>query len=211
MAALSRSSILARLKLPDDLVISPILSDSQLGDSSVDLRMGTVALIARAGGQPTVDPAIQLRVNSDAHASTERREQKHERFDVPFGHSFLLHPGNLLLVPTLEWVKIPADLQGVVTARSSWAREGLNIATATIINPGYQGIVTLELANFGEVPIKLYPGLRIAQITFYELRSIDLSADKSHLDRSQFKMSFEPQAGKIADGDEKFLSTRVLS
>ena len=78
MAALSRSSILARLKLPDDLVISPILSDSQLGDSSVDLRMGTVALIARAGGQPTVDPAIQLRVNSDAHASTERREQKHE-------------------------------------------------------------------------------------------------------------------------------------
>src|SRR6185312_5301374 len=107
MAALSRSSILARLKLADNLVISPILADSQLGDSSIDLRMGTVALVARAGGQPTVDPAIQLRTNNDAHASTERREQKHERFDVPFGHSFLLHPGSLLLVPTLEWVKIP--------------------------------------------------------------------------------------------------------
>jgi len=205
MAALSRSSILARLKLPDDLVISPILSDSQLGDSSIDLRMGTVALVARAGGQPTVDPAVQLSVNNDVHASTERREQKHERFDVPFGHSFLLHPGSLLLVPTLEWVKIPADLQGVVTARSSWAREGLNIATATIINPGYQGIVTLELANFGEIPIKLYPGLRIAQIAFYELRSDNPKADKSYLDQSQFKMSFEPQAGKIADGDDKFL------
>lgn len=208
MAALSRSSILARLKLPDNLVISPILSDNQVGDSSIDLRMGTVALVARAGEQPTVDPAVQHRANSDAHASTERRQQKHERFDVPFEHSFLLHPGSLLLVPTLEWVKIPADLQGVVTARSSWAREGLNIATATIINPGYQGIVTLELANFGEIPIKLYPGLRIAQIAFYELRSDDPAADKKYLDRSQFKMSFEPQAGKISDGDEKFISGR---
>lgn len=210
MAALSRSSIIARLKLRDNLVISPILSDNQLGDSSIDLRMGTVALVARAGGQPTVDPAVQHRANSDPHASTERREQKHERFDVPFGHSFLLHPGSLLLVPTLEWVKIPPDLQGVVTARSSWAREGLNIATATIINPGYQGIVTLELANFGEIPIKLYPGLRIAQIAFYELRSENPEADKSHLDGSQFKMSFEPHAGKISDGDEKFLVSHSL-
>ena len=205
MAALSRSSIVARLKLPDDLVVSPIISDKQLGDSSVDLRMGTVALVARAGGQPTVDPAAQLQAKNDTHASAERREQKHERFDVPFGHCFLLHPGSLLLVPTLEWVKIPSNLQGIVTARSSWAREGLNIATATIINPGYQGIVTLELANFGDIPIKLYPGLRIAQIAFYDLRSEDEAADKARLDQSQFKMSFEPHAGSISDGDEKFL------
>jgi dCTP deaminase len=85
----------------------------------------------------------------------------------------------------------------------------LNIATATIINPGYQGIVTLELANFGEIPIKLYPGLRIAQIAFYELRSENPEVDRSHLDQSQFKMSFEPQAGKISDGDDKFLRTHV--
>lgn len=43
-------------------------------------------------------------------------------------------------------------------------REGLNIATATIINPEYHGIITLELANFGAIPIEIYPGLRIAQI-----------------------------------------------
>jgi dCTP deaminase len=194
------------LKQPDDLVISPILSEKQLGDSSVDLRMGTVALVARAGSQPHVDPAIHSGANGDAHESTERREQKHERFDVPFGHCFLLHPGSLVLVPTLEWVKIPYNLQGVVTARSSWAREGLNIATATIINPGYQGIVTLELANFGDIPIKLYPGLRLAQIAFYELRATDEVEDKAHLDGSQFKMSFEPRAGNIAQGDEKFLT-----
>jgi len=167
--------------------------------------MGTVALVARAGRQPNVDPAIHAQSGKNSYASTERREQKHERFDVPFGQFFLLHPGSLVLVPTLEWVKIPSNLQGVVTARSSWAREGLNIATATIINPGYQGIVTLELANFGDIPIKLYPGLRIAQIAFYELHCHDEAMDKARLDNSQFKMSFEPRAGNIAEGDEKFL------
>lgn len=208
MSALSRSSIIGRLRKSDDLVISPILSEKQLGDSSVDLRMGTVALVARAGSQTHVDAGFNAGVNGDAHAPTVQREQKHERFDVPFGGNFLLHPGTLVLVPTLEWIKIPPDLQGVVTARSSWAREGLNIATATIINPGYQGIVTLELANFGDIPIKLYPGLRLAQIAFYELKCEDAAADKAALNQGQFKMSFEPRAGKIADGDEKFLPKR---
>ena len=208
MPALSRSTIISRLHAPNDLVISPILSKKQLGDSSVDLRMGTVALIARAGSQTHVDAATNVGANGDDHAPTERREQKHERHDVPFGHHFLLHPGTLILVPTLEWVKIPPDLQGVVTARSSWAREGLNIATATIINPGYQGIVTLELANFGDIPIQLYPGLRLAQIAFYELRATDPKADLDELNKGQFKMSFEPRAGNIADGDEKFLKLK---
>ncbi|MCR1770517.1 dCTP deaminase [Burkholderia glumae] len=172
MAALSKEAILAKIAT-GNLVISPILAESQLGPSSVDLRMGTVVLVARAGGQSHVEPAAYLREMEEpgSHASIRSRKQKHERYDVPFRESFLLHPGTLALVPTLEWVKLPDNLQGVVTARSSWAREGLNIATATIVNPGYMGIVTLELANFGEIPIRLYPGLRLAQIAFYDLDS----------------------------------------
>ncbi|AJX81091.1 deoxycytidine triphosphate deaminase [Burkholderia pseudomallei 7894] len=172
MAALSKRAILSRIA-DGNLVISPILAESQLGPSSVDLRMGTVVLVARAGGQSHVEPAAYLREMEEpgSHASIRSKKQKHERYDVPFRESFLLHPGTLALVPTLEWVKLPDDLQGVVTARSSWAREGLNIATATIVNPGYMGIVTLELANFGEIPIRLYPGLRLAQIAFYDLDS----------------------------------------
>lgn len=172
MAALSKEAILSRIAV-GNLVISPILAESQLGPSSVDLRMGTVVLVARAGGQSHVEPAAYLREMEEpgSHASIRSKKQKHERYDVPFRESFLLHPGTLALVPTLEWVKLPDNLQGVVTARSSWAREGLNIATATIVNPGYMGIVTLELANFGEIPIRLYPGLRLAQIAFYNLNS----------------------------------------
>jgi dUTPase len=99
------------------------------------------------------------------------------------------------------------DLQGVVTARSSWAREGLSIATATIVNPGYTGIVTLELANLGEVPMRLYPGLRLAQIAFYSLVSTDANADRQ-LQKSQFNMSFEPSGGNIAKEDGCFMRTR---
>lgn len=203
MSALSRSAIVDRL-CSNELVISPILSDDQISASSVDLRMGTVVLIARAGAQSHVDPFDYLGAPGD-HDAIRNRKQKHARFDIPFHESFLLHPGTLALVPTLEWVKVPQNLQGIVTARSSWAREGLNIATATIVNPGYAGIVTLELANFGEIPIRLYPGLRLAQIAFYKL-----SEDKEPAQPNatgQFSMSFEPSAGNIAKDDSAFIPT----
>lgn len=207
-AALSRSSIIRKIA-DGNLVVSPILDPKQLGPSSVDLRMGTVTLMSRAGAQSHVDPRDYL-PNSVKHTSAKLRQQKHERFDIPFTSSFLLHPGSLILVPTLEWVVIPSDLQGVVTARSSWAREGLSIATATIVNPGYRGIITLELANLGEVPIRLYPGLRIAQIAFYSLEQQDIAQDAEGL-QSQFDMSFEPKAGELAKDDDPFIKVANAS
>lgn len=201
MTALSRSSIWNRL-LSRELVVSPILDESQVGSSSVDLRMGTVALMSRAGSHSHVDPREY--VKADPHTKMQRKHQKHERFDVPFQQCFLLHPGALILVPTFEWIRLPSNLQGVVTARSSWARQGLSIATATIINPGYAGIVTLELANLGEIPIALYPGIRLCQLAFYEMMIKDLKADEARLE-SQFQMSFEPTDGTLGKDDEAFL------
>lgn len=200
MSALSRKTIAERLA-EGGLVVSPILDAEQLGESSIDLRMGTVVMLARAGAQSHVEPAAYK--EQDDHDSIRGKQQKHERFDIPFKRPFLLHPGTLALVPTMEWVKIPNNLQGIVTARSSWAREGLNIATATIVNPGYRGIITLELANFGEIPITLYPGLRLAQIALYELTT-PIEDDKK---RSQFDMKFEPSAGNIAKDDYCFIPT----
>jgi dCTP deaminase len=206
MSALGRSALLAELA-NGDLVVSPLLSPEQVGQSSIDLRMGTVVLMARAGRQSHVDPKAYL--DSNGHIDIERRQQKHERFTVPFGDAFLLHPGSLALVPTFEWVHIPADLQGVVTTRSSWAREGLNIATATIINPHYRGIITLELANFGEIPIRLSPGLRIAQLALYQLtRSVEFAQEDEKRKTGQFDMPFEPSAGNLAQDDEIFLRQR---
>ena len=185
------------------LVVSPIISAKQIGASSIDLRLGNVFLMVRARGQSDVDPArfAHSDETSGDHAFHQARRQKHERFEAPFGQKFLLHPGMLALVPTLEWIKLPANLQGIVTARSSWAREGLSIATASLIHPGYKGIVTLELANLGQIPMVLYPGLRIAQIAFHTLTEAAEDKDMG----SRFDMAFEPVEGNVAQGDEAFL------
>jgi dCTP deaminase len=197
MSTLGRTEIINRLRF-GDLLVGPLLSLGQIGAASVDLRMGNVVLIIRARGLSHVDPAAakSTRDTSD-HARESRAQQKHERFELPFRSRFLLHPGGLALVPTLEWVSLPPDLIGAVTARSTWAREGLSIATATLIEPGYQGIVTLELANLGEIPIALYPGLEIAQIAF-----TTVVGGTQRTEKPQFELSFEPQQGTIAKKSE---------
>jgi len=136
MTVLGRSVLIRRLR-DRTLVVSPILSKQQIGAASIDLRMGNVVLMVRARGSSHVDPAAWKVPKSDrhSHAVELNRQQKHERYEIPFDAKFLLHPGSLALVPTLEWLKLPPDVIGTVTARSTWAREGLSIATATLIEP----------------------------------------------------------------------------
>jgi dCTP deaminase len=74
------------------------------------------------------------------------------------------------------------------------------IATATLIEPNYEGIATLELANLGQIPIAFYPGLRIAQIAFTKVRG---DTQRPH---SQFTLSFEPKQGDLAKYDGMFIS-----
>src|ERR1700726_202793 len=149
MSVVSTKKILALMR-SGDLYLSPILDPAnQIGPVSIDLRLGHVALFVRASGLSHVDPQNYLAAKFDSQLRERSKRQKFSRYEFTFGEPLLLHPGSLTLVPTLEWVQLPEDLKGVVTARSSWAREGLNIATANFINPGYNGIITLELANFG--------------------------------------------------------------
>lgn len=203
MPALNREKIIERLNF-GDLYVAPIFEpDRQIGPVSIDLRLGTVALTARARGLSHVDPRVfQTLADSREHAFEEAKQQKLDRYDIPFNNPLLVHPGQLTLVPTLEWIETPVDLLGYVTARSSWAREGLSIATATLINPGYRGLITLELANLGQIPIKLYPGMRIAQIAFHR---IEVGDNTKRPAKSQFDLAFEPKSGKFWEGDEKFI------
>jgi deoxycytidine triphosphate deaminase len=86
----------------------------------------------------------------------------------PFsGKGITLHPGQLIIGTTLEYFKMPLDVMGYVIGRSSWGRLGLIVATATFIDPGFRGVIVLELVNDGEVPLALYPGIRIAQLVFH--------------------------------------------
>ena len=200
MSVLGRSQIIERIR-DSSLVVTPIMTSDQIGAASIDLRMGNVVLMVRGRKASHVDPKSLKQANNDPHDREFESRQKHERYEVPFKMPFLLHPGSLALVPTLEWIKLPADLLGTVTARSTWAREGLSIATATLIEPSYIGIVTLELSNLGGIPMALYPGLPIAQIAF-----ATVSGETSRPTKGQFDLSFEPRQGRIAkDEDFHFL------
>ncbi len=100
MAVLSKNAIKTKI-VSGDLVVSPILSDAQIGESSIDLRMGTIALISKAGAQSHVNPTSYRddHNQTDSHDRVQEKKQKHERYDIPFKESYLLHPGSLALVP----------------------------------------------------------------------------------------------------------------
>ena len=82
----------------------------------------------------------------------------------------MIHPGEFCLGRTLEWVELPADIVARIEGKSSLGRLGLIVhATAGFCDPGWRGTLTLELNNLTRVPIKLYPGLPIAQLSFMAL------------------------------------------
>ena len=82
----------------------------------------------------------------------------------------MIHPGEFCLGRTLEWVELPDDIVARIEGKSSIGRLGLIVhATAGFCDPGWRGTLTLELNNLTRVPIKLYPGLPIAQLSFMAL------------------------------------------
>ena len=83
---------------------------------------------------------------------------------------FVIHPGEFVLGVTLEHVRLPDDVVARIEGKSSLGRLGLIVhATAGFVDPGFSGTLTLEITNLTRVPIKLYPGLLIAQLSFMAL------------------------------------------
>jgi dCTP deaminase len=93
-----------------------------------------------------------------------------EEVAPPAGEPFVIHPGEFCLGNTLEYVELPDDIVARIEGKSSLGRLGLIVhATAGFCDPGFKGTLTLELNNLTRVPIKLYPGLPIAQLSFMTL------------------------------------------
>lgn len=84
--------------------------------------------------------------------------------------TFIIHPGEFVLGVTKEYVKIPDELMGRLDGRSSLGRLGLIVhSTAGIVHPGFEGQLVLEMANLSNLPISLYPEMKICQINFEKL------------------------------------------
>ena len=89
-----------------------------------------------------------------------------EEIFVPEGQTFVIHPGDFLLGATLEFVALPPDTMAFVEGKSGLGRLGLLVATATTIAPGFHGVVVLELANTGTVPLELVPRMAVCPTRF---------------------------------------------
>ncbi|MCL4836717.1 MAG: dCTP deaminase [Thermoanaerobaculia bacterium] len=160
--------------------VAPILewgdgdpSKCQFAGTSVDLRLGTHFRVPRDLGVGVIDP-----VGREGR-SGEEGDDLFPLVRCRYGHPFVLHPGRFALAYTLEYVRMPDGLMAYVVGRSSWGRLGLIIATATMVNPSFHGVITLELANVGTVPITLYPAMRIAQLVVHPADGLSLPSEEA--------------------------------
>lgn len=95
-----------------------------------------------------------------------------EKIVLPEGKPFILQPGKFALASTMEWVELPDDIAGRLEGRSSIGRLGIIVhSTAALIHPGMKGRIVLELSNLAQIPVALYPGMRVCALSFETLSS----------------------------------------
>lgn len=126
-----------------------------------------------------------------------------ELVEVREGEPFMLHPGEFVLGSTREWVELPSDVAGRLEGKSSLGRLGLvTHSTAGFIDPCFEGHLTLELSNLANLPITLYPGMKIGQIAFFRLSSpAEVGYGSSKL-RSKYKGQRGPTPSRYFENFE---------
>src|ERR1700757_5453967 len=127
--------------------------------SSIDVRLDCMFRVFNNTRYTHIDPAKQ---QDELTSLVEPIE----------GEPFVLHPGEFVLGSTLELFTLPDDLAGRLEGKSSLGRLGLlTHSTAGFIDPGFSGHITLELSNVANLPITLWPGMKIGQLCILRLTS----------------------------------------
>jgi dCTP deaminase len=140
------------------IVIDPFLPEA-VQPSSVDLHLDRRFRVFRNNRYAYIDVR-------------EEQPELTEMIEIAGDEPFVLHPGEFVLGSTFELVQLPDDLVARLEGRSSLGRLGLLIhSTAGYVDPGWEGNLTLELSNVANLPIMLYDGMKIGQISFQRLTS----------------------------------------
>jgi dCTP deaminase len=135
------------------IVVDPF-DERYVQPASLDLRLDRLFRVFRNHTAPVIDVKLDL-------------EDLTELITVPEDGVFMLHPGEFVLGSTFERIGVGDDLVARVEGKSSLGRLGLLIhSTAGFVDPGFDGHITLELSNVANLPITLYPGMKIGQISF---------------------------------------------
>lgn len=139
--------------------VSPPPFEIQYQPASLDLRLDNIYCRHNKEMSECIDTRDGTSVYSDYETFSNENPLK-------------LEPNDFILCQTLEYIGLPNDLLGRVEGRSSIGRLGVAIhITAGFIDPGFEGNITLEIINFSNVPVLLYPNQRICQIVFEELNA----------------------------------------
>jgi dCTP deaminase len=134
-------------------------AESMIQPSSVDVRLDKFFRVFENHKYEVIDPAL------------EQPELTREII-AEDGEAFILHPGEFVLASTYEVITLPDDIAGRLEGKSSLGRLGLlTHSTAGFIDPGFSGHITLELSNVANLPVKLYPGMKIGQLCLIKLSS----------------------------------------
>ena len=147
---------IARLLAEGRMEIDPY-DEALLQPSSVDVRVDRLFRVFHNNRYPFIDVKVE-------------QAELTELVEVDDSHPFVLHPGEFVLGSTLERIRLPDDLVARLEGKSSLGRLGLLIhSTAGFIDPGWDGHVTLELSNVANLPITIYRGMKIGQVSFMQL------------------------------------------
>ena len=134
-------------------------AESMVQPSSDDVRLDRFFRVFENHKYSVIDPSI------------EQSELTREVIVEPNEH-FILHPGEFVLASTYEIITLPDDIAGRLEGKSSLGRLGLlTHSTAGFIDPGFSGHITLELSNVANLPVKLFPGMKIGQLCLIKLSS----------------------------------------
>jgi dCTP deaminase len=133
--------------------------EAMIQPSSVDVRLDKFFRVFENHKYSVIDPSIE-----QAELTREVIAEGDE--------AFILHPGEFVLASTYEVITLPDDIAGRLEGKSSLGRLGLlTHSTAGFIDPGFSGHITLELSNVANLPVKLYPGMKIGQLCLIKLSS----------------------------------------
>ena len=135
MGVLNKADIEERMRVSDyskKLMVTPLLSPDQIGPASVDIRLGSSIII----------PKKTYAEKQDVTNGDMARQMEHRLYDrarLKYHSRFMLHPHQLILGVTFEYVSLPSNVFATIMSRSSWGRLGLVVATAAAVQPGFRG------------------------------------------------------------------------
>ena len=153
-----------------------------LQPSSMDVRLDKFFRLFDNHKYPFIDPK-------------EQQDELTRLVEVEPNEAFILHPGEFVLGSTFEFVSLPDDIAARLEGKSSLGRLGLlTHSTAGFVDPGFQGHVTLELSNVATLPIKLWPGMKIGQLCFFQLSS----ASENPYGSQKYGSRYQGQRGPTA-------------